>query len=52
MRLNPVPEVKKGFCYLGLLLAWMIYVFFDPFSALVTGAFLLAALVLAFKEFK
>ncbi len=51
MKLNPVPEVKKGFCFLGLLLLWMVYVFFDPFSALITGAFLVAALILAFKDF-
>ena len=52
MRLNPVPEVKKGFCVLGLVLAWMIYVFFDPFSALITGAFMVALLIIALKEFK
>jgi hypothetical protein len=51
MRLNPVPEVKKGFCFFGLFVAWMIYMFFDPFSVLVTGAFLTAILVLAFKKF-
>jgi len=52
MRLNPVPEVKKGVCFLVLMLAWMGYLFFDPFSALATGAFLVAALVISFKEFK
>ena len=51
MKLDPVPEVKKGFCFFGLFLLWMIYVFFEPFNALITGAFLVAILILAYKDF-
>jgi hypothetical protein len=49
---NPVPEVKKGFYLVCLLIAWMVYLFFEPFSALITAAFLIATLVVSLKEFK
>lgn len=52
MRLNPVPEVKKGFCFLFLIITWLVYLFFEPFSALMTAVFLVAALIIFFKEFK
>ena len=49
---NPAPEVKKGFFILCLIVAWMLYLFFEPFSALMTAAFLIATLVITFKDFK
>lgn len=52
MRFNPVPEVKKGFFFICLIVAWMIYLFFEPFSALMTAAFLVAALVVSYKSFE
>ena len=50
MRLNPVPEFKKGFFLICLLIAWMIYLFFDPFSALITAAFLTITLVISVEK--
>lgn len=49
MRINPVPEFKKGFCFLMLGLAWLVYLFFEPISALVTAGFLVTILVISHK---
>lgn len=51
MRINPVPEVKKGFCFLMLGLAWLVYLFFEPISALIAVGFLIGALFISHKEF-
>lgn len=51
MRINPVPEVKKGFCFLMLGLIFLGFMFFDPFSALITAGFMLALFVISNKEF-
>lgn len=48
---NPTPEIKRGFFFVVLILAWMIYLFFDPISALATAAFLVAAIIISFKTF-
>ncbi len=52
MKFDPAPDLKKGLCFLGLIIAWIVYLFFDPFSALATGVFLTAAIFIALKEFK
>ncbi len=51
MRLNPEPEVKKGLCFLGLGLGWLVYLFFSPISAIITALFVGAALLIHYKKF-
>lgn len=51
MAFNPRPEVQRGMCFLALIVAWMVYLFFEPFSALMTAVFLVAAVVIAMKNF-
>jgi hypothetical protein len=51
MAFNPTPELKRGMCFIGLILAWLVYLCFEPFSALMTAAFLVAAVVISLKNF-
>lgn len=48
---DPTPGLKRGMLFIALIFIWFVYLFFEPFSALITAAFLMAAIFISLKNF-